>query len=219
MSQPVKSPIRGGKIMKKVMNIQFQLVKRFLHSAAVLAVAFIFGSGSAQAATGIYGGYLMINGVKYKSSSSYGGSETALSAVTSLGLPSAVISGAVCAILHLIKKVVKNLYRVAEAAWFISATGNDQAFSIAISDYNKTLETSPFSSLFAMMNFPNQFTAYLQRLVLIKIAAQRKIPPALKIEHDAKLAVKLAQKEQFGFEPEDCYYFVESTTPYVPLIK
>jgi hypothetical protein len=147
------------------------------------------------------------------------GITTAASAVTSLGLPSAVISGAVCAILHLIKKVVKNLYRVAEAAWFISATGNDQAFSIAISDYNKTLETSPFSSLFAMMNFPNQFTAYLQRLVLIKIAAQRKIPPALKIEHDAKLAVKLAQKEQFGFEPEDCYYFVESTTPYVPLIN
>ncbi len=71
--------------MKKVMNIQFQLVKRFLHSAAVLAVAFIFGSGSAQAATGIYGGYLMINGVKYKSSSSYGGPETALSAVPSLG--------------------------------------------------------------------------------------------------------------------------------------
>jgi len=71
--------------MKKLMNIQFQLVKRFLHSAAVLAVAFIFGSGSAQAATGIYGGYLMINGTKYKSSSSYGGSETALSAVPSLG--------------------------------------------------------------------------------------------------------------------------------------
>jgi len=71
--------------MKKVMNIQFQLVKRFLHSAAVLAVAFIFGSGSAQAATGIYGGYLMINDTKYKSSSSYGGSETALSAVPSLG--------------------------------------------------------------------------------------------------------------------------------------
>ena len=71
--------------MKKLMNIQFQLVKRFLHSAAVLAVAFIFGSSSAQAATGIYGGYLMINGTKYKSSSSYGGSETALSAVPSLG--------------------------------------------------------------------------------------------------------------------------------------
>jgi hypothetical protein len=85
MSHPVKSAIRGGKIMKKLMNIQFQLVKRFLHSAAVLAVAFIFGSGSAQAATGIYGGYLMINGTKYKSSSSYGGSETALSAVPSLG--------------------------------------------------------------------------------------------------------------------------------------
>ena len=71
--------------MKKLMNIQFQLVKRLLHSAVVLAVAFIFGSGSAQAATGIYGGYLMINGTKYKSSSSYGGSETALSAVPSLG--------------------------------------------------------------------------------------------------------------------------------------
>ena len=85
MSHPVKSAIRGGKIMKKLMNIQFQLVKRFLHSAAVLAVAFIFGSSSAQAATGIYGGYLMINGTKYKSSSSYGGSETALSAVPSLG--------------------------------------------------------------------------------------------------------------------------------------
>ena len=85
MSHPVRSAIRGGKIMKKLMNIQFQLVKRFLHSAAVLAVAFIFGSGSAQAATGIYGGYLMINGTKYKSSSSYGGSETALSAVPSLG--------------------------------------------------------------------------------------------------------------------------------------
>jgi hypothetical protein len=85
MSHPVKSAIRGGKIMKKLMNIQFQLVKRFLHSAAVLAVALIFGSGSAQAATGIYGGYLMINDTKYKSSSSYGGSEMALSAVTSLG--------------------------------------------------------------------------------------------------------------------------------------
>ena len=85
MSHPVKSAIRGGKIMKKLMNIQFQLVERFLHSAAVLAVAFIFGSGSAQAATGIYGGYLMINDTKYKSSSSYGGSETALSGVTSLG--------------------------------------------------------------------------------------------------------------------------------------
>ena len=85
MSHPAKSEISGGKIMNKLMNIQFQLVKRFLHSAAVLAVAFIFGSGSAQAATGIYGGYLMINGTKYKSSSSYGGSETALSAVPSLG--------------------------------------------------------------------------------------------------------------------------------------
>ena len=85
MRHTVKSAIRGGKIMKKIFNIQFQLVERFLHSAAVLAVAFIFGSGSAQAATGIYGGYLMINGTKYKSSSSYGGSETALSAVPSLG--------------------------------------------------------------------------------------------------------------------------------------
>lgn len=93
MSQPVKSAIRGGKIMKKVMNIQFQLVKRFLHSGAVLAVAFIFGSGSAQAATGIYGGYLMINGTKYKSSSSYGGSETALSAVPSLGTFDKRVSG------------------------------------------------------------------------------------------------------------------------------
>ena len=85
MRHTVKSAIRGGKIMKKIFNIQFQLVERFLHSAAVLAVAFIFGSGSAQAATGIYGGYLMINDTKYKSSSSYGGSETALSGVTSLG--------------------------------------------------------------------------------------------------------------------------------------
>jgi len=85
MKQPEKIVSSVGKIMKKLMNIQFQLVKRFLHSAAVLAVAFIFGSGSAQAATGIYGGYLMINGTKYKSSSSYGGSETALSAVPSLG--------------------------------------------------------------------------------------------------------------------------------------
>ena len=85
MKQPEKIVSSGEKIMKKLMNIQFQLVKRFLHSAVVLAVAFIFGSGSAQAATGIYGGYLMINGVKYKSSSSYGGSETALSAVPSLG--------------------------------------------------------------------------------------------------------------------------------------
>ena len=67
------------------MNIQFQLVKRFLHSAAVLAVAFILGSNSVQASTGIYGGYLMINDTKYKSSSTYAGSETALSAVTSLG--------------------------------------------------------------------------------------------------------------------------------------
>jgi len=71
--------------MKKLMSIQFQLVKRFLHSAAVLAVAFIFGSGNAQAATGIYGGYLMIDGIKYKSSSTYAGPETALSAVSSLG--------------------------------------------------------------------------------------------------------------------------------------
>ena len=85
MSHPVKTAIRGGKIMKKLMNIQFQLVERFLHSAAVLAVAFIMGSNSVQASTGIYGGYLMINGTKYKSSSSYGGSETALSGVTSLG--------------------------------------------------------------------------------------------------------------------------------------
>ena len=85
MNQPVKSAIRGDKIMKKLMNIQFQLVKRFLHSAAVLAVACIFGSNSVQAATGIYGGYLMINDIKYKSDSSYGGSETALSAVPSLG--------------------------------------------------------------------------------------------------------------------------------------
>jgi hypothetical protein len=85
MSHPVKSAIRGGKIMKKLMSIQFQLVKRFLHSAAVLAVAFIFGSGSAQAATGIYGGYLMINDTKYKSSPTYAGPETALSAVSSLG--------------------------------------------------------------------------------------------------------------------------------------
>jgi hypothetical protein len=71
--------------MKKLMNIQFQLVERFLHSAAVLAVAFIMGSNSVQASTGIYGGYLMINDTKYKSSSTYAGSETALSAVTSLG--------------------------------------------------------------------------------------------------------------------------------------
>jgi len=71
--------------MKKVMNIQFQLVKRFLHSAAVLAVAFIMGSNSVQASTGIYGGYLMINDTKYKSGLTYAGSETALSAVTSLG--------------------------------------------------------------------------------------------------------------------------------------
>ena len=85
MSHPEKSAIRGDKIMKKLMNIQFQLVKRFLHSAAVLAVACIFGSNSVQAATGIYGGYLMINDIKYKSDSSYGGSETALSAVPSLG--------------------------------------------------------------------------------------------------------------------------------------
>jgi hypothetical protein len=85
MSHLVKSAIRGDKIMKKLMNIQFQLVKRLLHSAAVLAVAFIFGSNSVQASTGIYGGYLMINDTKYKSSSTYAGSETALSAVTSLG--------------------------------------------------------------------------------------------------------------------------------------
>jgi len=85
MSHPVKSAISGDKIMKKVMNIQFQLVKRFLHSAAVLAVAFILGSNSVQASTGIYGGYLMINDTKYKSSSTYAGSETALSAVPSLG--------------------------------------------------------------------------------------------------------------------------------------
>jgi len=71
--------------MKKVMNIQFQLVKRFLHSATVVAVVATFGSNSVQSATGIYGGYLMINDIKYKSSSSYGGSETALSAVPSLG--------------------------------------------------------------------------------------------------------------------------------------
>jgi hypothetical protein len=43
------------------------------------------GSSSVQASTGIYGGYLMINDTKYKSSSTYAGSETALSAVTSLG--------------------------------------------------------------------------------------------------------------------------------------
>jgi hypothetical protein len=85
MSLFVNSAISGDKIMKKVMNIQFQLVKRFPHSVAVLAVAFILGSNSVQASTGIYGGYLMINDTKYKSSSTYAGPETALSAVTSLG--------------------------------------------------------------------------------------------------------------------------------------
>jgi hypothetical protein len=85
MSHPVKSAIHGDKIMKKFTNIPFPLINRFLHSAVVLAVAFIFGSNSVQASTGIYGGYLMINDTKYKSSSTYAGSETALSAVTSLG--------------------------------------------------------------------------------------------------------------------------------------
>jgi len=93
MSRFEKTAISGDKIMKKLMSIQFQLVKRFLHSAAVLAVAFIFGSGNAQAATGIYGGYLMIDGIKYKSSSTYAGPETALSAVTSLGTFDKRVSG------------------------------------------------------------------------------------------------------------------------------
>jgi hypothetical protein len=45
-------------------------------AAAVMAAAFVLSS--AQAATGIFGGYVTIGGTKYKSSSSYGGPEPVL---------------------------------------------------------------------------------------------------------------------------------------------
>ena len=79
--------------MKKFTNILFPLINRILHSASVVAVVVAFGSNSVQAATGIYGGYLMINDIKYKSSSSYGGPETALSAVSTLGTFDKRVSG------------------------------------------------------------------------------------------------------------------------------
>jgi PEP-CTERM motif len=79
--------------MKKFTNIRFPLINRILHSASVVAVVATFGSNSVHSATGIYGGYLMINDIKYKSSSSYGGSETALSAVSSLGTFDKRVSG------------------------------------------------------------------------------------------------------------------------------
>ncbi len=49
-----------------------------------MAAAFVLASNSVQAASGIYGGYVTIGGIKYKSSSTYAGSEPTLGA-TSLG--------------------------------------------------------------------------------------------------------------------------------------
>lgn len=51
-----------------------------LFAAAVMTVAFVLTS--AQAATGIFGGYVTIGGTKYKSSSTYGGPEPLLGAAS-----------------------------------------------------------------------------------------------------------------------------------------